>query len=113
MQSYLNPKLPVIILNTPDLKKSVFKRFAFNIVIILIIITIIVSAIIINNTRKDYNTIPSLKNSIINYYGKESSVIVDRNNKIIFDYRQKSKKEPVLSKDMPELMKYALLVRED
>jgi membrane peptidoglycan carboxypeptidase len=113
MQSYLNPKLPAIVLNTPDIKTNIFKKVLFYSAIILIIIAILISAVVINNTRKDYNSIPSLKNSITNYYGKESSVIVDREGKIIFDYRQRSKKEPVDAKDMPELMKYALLVRED
>jgi penicillin-binding protein 4 len=113
MQSYLNPQLPNIVLNTPDLKKSLIKRVIFYIAIVFIIITIIISGLIINNTRKDYTLIPSLKNSITNYYGKESSIIVDKEGKILFDYRIRSKKEPVANNEMPELIKYALLVRED
>jgi membrane peptidoglycan carboxypeptidase len=72
-----------------------------------------VSIFVIYYTKSDYNKIPSLKNSILAYYNKESSIITDRNGEILFDYRSKTKKENLDKDQIPELVKYAILVRED
>jgi membrane peptidoglycan carboxypeptidase len=113
MNNYLTSKHPVIYLNTLDKSKKSLKTLLYFCVIIAVILVIIASVGLYINTRKDYNNIPSLRNAITNFYSKESSIIVDRNDQIIFDYRQRSKKEPLPDNDMPELMKYAILVRED
>ena len=87
--------------------------------IIYIIVLILTCALIgtaiatVNYTKADYNKIPSLRNSILSFYNTESSVILDRNGKVLFDYRSKTKKEQLNQTDIPDLVKYSILVRED
>jgi membrane peptidoglycan carboxypeptidase len=52
-------------------------------------------------------------NSVKEYYANEGSVISDKNGQVIFDYRQRTKKQIVALDKIPEIMKYAILVRED
>jgi membrane peptidoglycan carboxypeptidase len=113
MNSYINTKSINIFLNTFDKKTSKLKNIISIIILIIAIILLVISGVILSIAKKDYDAIPSLKNSITNYYGKESSVIVDKNGKLLYDYRQRTKKEPLTESEMPDLMKFAILVRED
>jgi penicillin-binding protein 4 len=90
-----------------------FRRILYILLLVIACLIIGLSIFIITYTRSDYNKIPSLKNSILAYYNKESSIITDRNGEIIFDYRSKTKKENLEKEQIPELAKYAILVRED
>ncbi|MGL4758193.1 MAG: transglycosylase domain-containing protein [Patescibacteria group bacterium] len=91
-----------------------FKRLLYALVLILACLFIGGSIMVVMKTRSDYNKIPSLRSSILEYYNKEGSVIVDKNDKILFDYRSsKNKKEQLESNQIPELAKYSILVRED
>ncbi len=113
MTSLTYKKSPRLILNTIDQSVISIRRVLYILLLLSACIIIALSIVVINYTKADYNKIPSLRSSILSYYNKESSVITDKNGKILFDYRSKTKKENLNKNEIPELVKYAILARED
>jgi membrane peptidoglycan carboxypeptidase len=107
---FLQSRLPITL--NLDNKKSIKYIFVIPLAILLVMVCLFTIAIIIT-TYRDYSYIPSFKNSLVSYYSTESSTITDKNNKIIFDYRQRTKKENLKLQDIPKSMQAAMLVRED
>jgi membrane peptidoglycan carboxypeptidase len=77
-------------------------------ILLMLLILVVTTKVII-----DYNQIGSIKNKLTKFYDPEASYILDRDGKIIFDYREKTKKEEIPFNQIPDLMKASLLVRED
>lgn len=106
-------RFPKITLNIqPQTKKNIKYIFIIPITVLGVVLSLMATSIILS-TYQDYSKIPSLMSSVKEYYANEGSVISDVNGKVIFDYRQRSKKQIIAFDKVPQIMKYAILVRED
>jgi penicillin-binding protein 1A len=94
-------------------KGSKFKAFTKRIFVSVFLFLVILLVSLVGKIVYDYHFVGSIKDSLTKFYSYEGGAILDRNGKVLFDYKEKIQKEAVDIKDIPKLMQYAMLVRED
>jgi penicillin-binding protein 1A len=88
-------------------KKKIF--LALQISSVLIVLSLVLVTLKVYN---DYNKLGDVREKIENAFKGESSKILDKNGKVLYDYRNDSKKEALELDKIPEIIKNALIVRE-
>ncbi|MGL4757963.1 MAG: transglycosylase domain-containing protein [Patescibacteria group bacterium] len=99
--------------NSNNKKPSLFKRKGFIRLLQIVSLLALLSVLLVSfKVFSDYRSVPNIKADIEKSFNEGASVILDRNGKVIKDYKIEAKKEQVLLKDIPEILQHALIVRE-